>query len=208
MADTARTRATLLSTYYLDNVTGQISAQDLRDGVVTWMPEEFKNPMDYWAEPRVENLDDGDSDDGYYRGWVEYSQHIETATSFGAIMFRGPSGTWSLANVATSQKAWTLGMALSEYADGESQGMILRRGLIYNSNWSAASYLFSNNLGCLCYLGSTGSAGEVATVVSVSQETTLSRVIGYVIENSKLDLSDGTSAHCGTMYFDPMWGVV
>lgn len=36
MADTRRTRASLL-TLYADNATQDISAQDLRDGVVSWM---------------------------------------------------------------------------------------------------------------------------------------------------------------------------
>ena len=51
MADTGRSRAQILS-LFSDNVTGQISAQDLRDWVVTVMEEEFANFGDFWAKPQ------------------------------------------------------------------------------------------------------------------------------------------------------------
>jgi len=48
MSDTQRSRAAILS-LLADNATGQISAQDLRDFVVTVMEEEFVNSGDFWA---------------------------------------------------------------------------------------------------------------------------------------------------------------
>ncbi len=52
MADTQRTRAAILS-LFADNVTGQISCQDLRDFQVTVMESEFANPGDFWAKPQA-----------------------------------------------------------------------------------------------------------------------------------------------------------
>ena len=46
MADVQRTRAAILA-LMADNVTGQISAQDLRDFIVTVMESEFVNPGDF-----------------------------------------------------------------------------------------------------------------------------------------------------------------
>ena len=50
MADTQRTRAELLA-LMADNVTGQVSCQDLRDFMVTVMESEFANPGDFWRQP-------------------------------------------------------------------------------------------------------------------------------------------------------------
>jgi len=88
MADTQRTRAQLIA-LFADNVTGQISEQDLRDFLVTLMEEEFANPGDFWNQPTPMRT----TTDKSARGWLLYSQTVSEACSFMNVMALGPSGT-------------------------------------------------------------------------------------------------------------------
>ena len=98
MADTARTRAELLS-LFADNVTGQISPQDHRDQIVTNMPVEFANPGDFWTRPQPKYR----YTDKTAWGWIEYSQFVYQACSFGNVMCMDEStGGWYLADAADS----------------------------------------------------------------------------------------------------------
>ena len=54
MADTQRNRSAIL-TLFADNVTGQISPQDLRDFVVTVMEAEFAYTGDFWKQKVYRN---------------------------------------------------------------------------------------------------------------------------------------------------------
>jgi len=214
MADTARTRSTLLSTYFPDNVTGQIDAQDLRDGLVTWMPVEFENPMDFWKEPDYGQLDGSViSDDQDYRGWVDYSQVMSQVVSFGALVVRTNSMTWHLGDHTYVNSCRVWGLACSEYAVGESQAKILRRGLIRNTGFSnAAGTWFQSGADPLqgkpLWVCSVTSAGEV-NVSGSPPNVAGSMVVGYVETSAWIrQVYDGTSCDFYTMYFDPQWGVL
>jgi len=190
MADTQRTRAQLLA-YFADNVTGQISAQKLRDFLVTLMEEEFMSPGDFWKEPEPRYT----TTDKYARGWVQHSQTVSEACSFMNVMVLGPSGTWLLADVALSARTGTLGMAMDSYVAGYSFAEILRRGVVYHSAFSAT---WSGNLGRPLYLqsGVQGSISYTTTTNSVL-------VVGFIEQHS-----DGsTIVASGKWRFEPDWAV-
>ena len=152
MADTQRTRAALL-TLFVDNLTGQISAQDLRDFLITVMEAEFVNPGDFWRQPDSQYI----TAEGV-KGWVEYSQLISEACSFGNVMMRGASGQWTLTSAvigSANSDPILLGIAAASYT-ASTFGNILRAGLVYQSAHSAS---FNGEIGGLVYLKSdvTGS---------------------------------------------------
>lgn len=127
MADTQRTRAAIL-VLAADNVVGAISEQDLRDFIVTVMEPEFVNPGDFWKQPSVSEI----TTDKSGRGWIDISQIVDSACSFGNILQLTPSGTWNHFIAANSDRA-IFGIPLDSYASAESQASILRMGLLKDS---------------------------------------------------------------------------
>ena len=188
MADTQRTRAQLLS-LFADNVTGQISAQDLRDFQVTVMESEFANPGDFWKEPET-RLTTTDTD---ARGWIDYSQVAGSDLSFLNIVYLTASGEWKKADVADSTKTGLIGLTMDSYTSGDAVCKILRRGMVYASTFSAT---FSGYIGKPVYLAS-GVAGSIA--VTATTNSTL--IIGWV------EHSDDGGVAIGKMRFDPEWAI-
>ena len=189
MADTQRTRAQLL-TLFADNVTGQISEQDLRDFLVTIMEVEFVNPGDFWARPNAVNT----TTDKSARGWMIYSQTVSEACSFMNAMVLGPSNTWLLADVADSTLTGLITLAMDSYAAGASNAQLLKEGMVYNSAFSAT---WSGNIGRPIYLQS-GAAGSVSVTITTNSVL----VLGFI------EGSDGsTIVASGKWYFKPEWAV-
>jgi hypothetical protein len=191
MADTIRTRAALLA-LLADNVTGQISAQDLRDVIVTMLPAERAYEADFFAQPDVRII----TTDKTCRGALIYSQTVDVGVSFGNILYQRPSGTWSLANVAESAKNARLAIPLDSYISGYSQCILMLWGILYNSYHSS---LFSSLAGRPVYLGSTGSEGSIAVVATANSV----KVIGYVLTSDT-----STVVGIGKWFFDPTWEIV
>jgi hypothetical protein len=187
MSDTQRTRAALLA-LLADNTTGNISAQDLRDLMVTIMEAEFANPGDFWSQPAVVNH----TADKTVKGWVLYSQMMLSDCSFGRVCYLTPSG-WAPASGLTSTLNQTLGVAANSYAAAESQAQMLRKGLVYDSALSAR---FSGFVGRYLVLvsGYTGS-------ISVTFNTGSNRIVGTV------ELSGWSDVTSGHWRFNPAWAV-
>jgi hypothetical protein len=187
MADTQRTRTALLA-LMADNVTGQISAQDLRDFMVTVMEEEFVNPGDFWKDPEIRK----NTTDKTAVGWIDYSQTVGSDCSFGNIMYLHASGVWKKANVATSARTGLIGLACDSYTSDAATCNILRRGIVRDSSFSAT---FSGYMGRPVYLHS-GTAGSITVTV-----TTLSQlIVGWV------EVSDAGVA-TGAYRFEPEWAI-
>lgn len=172
MSDTQRTRASLIA-LFADNVTGQISAQDLRDFLVTIMETEFVNPGDFWKQPLATAL----TIDKTVKGWIDYSQEVGSDVSFGNPVYLAPaSGIWYNATVSVSTKNPCMGIAANSYTSGVSTAQILRKGIVNDSAYSAR---FSGFVGRAVYLGS-----DALGSLSVTQTTNSVQVIGVVERNS------------------------
>lgn len=192
MADTQRTKAAILA-LFADNLTGQISAQDLRDYVVTVMESEFANAGDFWKQPSPQYV----TTDRTVRGWIDYSQLIDSACSFGNVMMQNVSGAWERFDITGSALSLIprkLGVAVASYAAADSQAQILRAGLIKDSNLSS---LLSGYIGKAIYAAS-GSPGSV-----VVTQPTSAFVIGYIEPNG----SDYTVQTTDVWRFNPNWAV-
>lgn len=190
MADTQRTRAQILA-LFADNVTGQISPQDLRDFVVTVMESEFANAGDFWARPQAKYI----TTDKTAKGWKEYSQFILSACSFMNVLYRDTStGAWGLANVSASAQTGQLALAMDSYAAGISTGVVLMEGVVYDSTFST---VFSRLLGRPVYLAS-GSPGSITTTITTNSVL----IIGAVVVSD-----DGAYSAIGKWYFKPEWAV-
>lgn len=190
MADTQRTRAQILA-LFADNVTGQISPQDLRDFVVTIMESEFANAGDVWAQPQAKYI----TTDKTAKGWKEYSQFILSACSFmNALYYDQSGGGWGLANVSDSTTTGMIALAMDSYAAGISTGVVLKKGIVYDSTFSTT---FSRLLGRPVYLAS-GSPGSITTTITTNS----------VLELGNIVWSDdmGYSA-IGKWFFDPEWSI-
>lgn len=188
MADTQRTRAQILS-LFADNVTGNISPQDLRDFVVTVMEDEFSNAGDFWKQPSVMDT----TTDKTARGWIDYSQTVGSDVSFGNILYLTTSGEWKKANVATSTTTGIIGLACDSYTSDATTAQILRKGVLYDSSFSAT---FSGYIGSKVYLAS-GVAGSI-TITS----TTLSElIVGWI------EASDDGGVAIGKYRFEPEWAI-
>ena len=192
MADTQRTRAALLA-LLADNVTGQISSQDLRDLAVTIMESEFANPGDFWAKPQAKYI----TTDKTAKGFKMYSQYFGSAVSWMNVVYQDNStGYWYPADVAASAKnRGVLGLAMNSYAADYSTGEILIEGIVYDSSFST---VFLRKIGRPVVLDS-GVPGSISV-----GETTLSlRVVGFVMQ------SDGGNSAIGKWYFNGManWAV-
>lgn len=198
MADTPRTRAALIA-LLADNVTGQISAQDVRDFLVTIMEDEFANPGDFWRQPDAQYL----TAEGI-KGWIEYSQLISEAVSFGNILERGTSGQWVLASEivgsVVSDRPLTLGVAAADYA-ASVFGNVLRKGLVYISALSAS---FDGRIGWPVYLVSDGAGGAPGSITTDSQTSCI--VLGFI----EPEQSTGIEPDTNLWRFDPSygWGIV
>lgn len=190
MADTQRTLAQILA-LFADNVTGQISPQDLRDFVVTVMENEFNNPGDFWSQPQAKYI----TTDKTAKGWKEYSQLILSACSFMNVLYYNVSGGgWGLANVSASAQTGWLALAMDSYAAGISTGVILKEGIVYNSGFSTT---FSQKLGRPIYLAS-GSPGSI----TITPTTNSQLILGMIAWSDDM----GASA-IGKWYFKPEWAV-
>ena len=192
MADTQRTRAQILA-FLNDNVTGQISAQDLRDTIVTIMESEFVNAGDFWAMPQAKYI----TTDKTAKGWKMYSQVFGSAVSFMNVVYQDNSnGTWKRATVALSATTrGILALAMDSYAS-DASGTVLRWGVVYDSSFST---VFSRKIGMPVYLDS----GAVPGSISVGVTTYSAFQVGWVMA------SDGGSAESaiGKWFFAPDWGI-
>lgn len=188
MADTQRTRAALLA-LMADNVTGQISAQDFRDFMVTVMEEEFVNPGDFWKEPDVKY----NTTDKTAVGWIDYSQTVLSDVSFGNILYLHASAGWKRANVSASAETGLIGLACDSYTSGATTCNILRRGLVYDSSFSAT---FSGYMGKPVYLAS-GAPGSI----TITKTTNSTLIVGWI------ECSDTTATAIGKYRFDPEWAI-
>ena len=180
MADVQRTRAAILA-LFADNVTGQISAQDLRDFVVTLMNSEFANEADFWAQPAPAYV----TTDKTGRGWMEYSGTAGEALAFGNVLYKTSVGYWKRADCNASTTLPGIGMAMNSYASNAVDVQVLRRGLVYNSAWSVR---WSEEIGKRVCLMS-GFPGSLSTHVQVSVQ-----ILGVYEAN-------------GILRFDPSWVV-
>ena len=176
MAETQRTRAALLA-LYADNTTGQISAQDFRDGVISWMPVEFAFVGDFWVQPLPSQIS---SSDRTGRGAMIYSQVAGSDISFGAPIFFN-SNEWVNADVTNSLLNPALGIAMDSYTSNDTTVQVLKRGIVIHSVLSAR---FSDNVGRPVYLQS-GSPGSISVTITTDSVAAL----GYV----ELESDGGTS---------------
>lgn len=191
MADVARTRAAILA-LFADNNTGQISEQDLRDFVVTVMPDAFVYADDFFVRPSSKFI----TTDASAKGWKLYSQYVGSDVSFANVLYQDQStGYWMRANVsASAENKGLLGLAMNSYASDYSTAEILLEGVVY---YSAFSTTFSRFIGKTLYLAS-GLPGSITTTV-----TTSVRVVGIVMA------SEAGESAIGKFYFKPdSWGVV
>jgi hypothetical protein len=188
MADTQRTRAQQLA-LFADNVTGEISPQDLRDFLVTVMEEEFANPGDFWKQPETRKV----TTDASAKGWKDYSQIVGSDCSAFNVLYLTVSGEWKKADVAASAKTGVLAMAMDSYTSGQSTCIMLREGIVYYSAWSAT---FSGYIGRPIYL-----ASGVAGSITVTKTTQSELVIGFP------ERSDDGGTAIGKFRFKPEWAV-
>lgn len=196
MADTQRTRAAILA-LFADNVTGQVSAQDLRDFAVTIMNSEFAYAQDFWNQPDGQYI----SSDRSGRGWIQYSQLISEACSFGDILIRGPSGAWTLFSITGGGDITDLravGMALDSYAASAATGQVLRKGL---AKCAAMSVYWSEGIGRFMFADS-GAAGKLSVMSAALMSTVF--MIGY----PEMEGSDFTVSLTDVFRFDPGWAAV
>lgn len=183
MADTARSRSALL-TLMADNVTGQISAQDFRDFMVTVMPAEFIYSNDFWNKPLLANL----TAEGT-RGWHLYSQVLDSDCIFGAALYQTVSGTWKNADCADSDANCRLCLAASAISSGDS-GILLEAGLIWKSAYSG---IFNGYVGRPIYLDS----GVIGSIAGPASTPTSAKVIGVIEDDTN-----------GVYRFEADWTIV
>uniref|UniRef100_A0A6M3ITQ4 Uncharacterized protein n=1 Tax=viral metagenome TaxID=1070528 RepID=A0A6M3ITQ4_9ZZZZ len=191
MADTQRTRAALQA-LFADNTTGQISAQDLRDFLVTALQPEFVNANDFWCSPQPDQL----TTDLTTRGDHWYSQIAasDASLSFGKPCALTVLGTWSTANASQISCNAVLGIPADSYASAASNCKILRWGIVYDS--SLANRL-TGQVGLPLFLFSA-----TDNSFSYTNADAWSRYIGYI-----LPAGVGSVQTKGKFFFDPFWGV-
>ncbi len=191
MSDVARSRAEHL-VIQQDNVTGQISAQDLRDFTVTVMQPEFLNSADFWNTPTSDNI----TTDLTTRGTHIYSQVISSnmSVSFGQICCLTSKGNWSTAMASTIANNNFLGVMADSYAMNATDAKVLLKGIVY---CSALATRLSGYIGLPIYLYSGTSCS-----MSVTNVDNWSKVIGVVLPAGKNSVQTK-----GKYYFDPTWPV-
>jgi len=197
MADTIRSLTNLLS-LLANNVTGEISEQDLRDVLVSVMAEDNKVAGDFWNTPQaVYHYTDKTA-----YGNTLHSQFIYEACSFGNVLHMDQStGGWYLADGGDSALQGFLGLAMDSYTANKSQADILIEGLVCNSNFSTT---FSREIGSPICLDQTGDGSIV--IISVTSIASYIR-IGAVVISTPMSITsaDSTSTF---WYFRPEWTVI
>ena len=192
MADTPRSRAALLA-LFADNVTGQIGEQDLRDAIVSMMNSEFANVGDFWKEPDGQYI----TADRSGRGWIDYSQLISEACSFGDIVVRGASGAWTLLSLPLALSGLAItGMVLDSHT-ASTIGTVLRKGL---AKCAACSVQWSEGIGRFMYADS-GDAGKLSTGSGALMSTM------FMIGHPEMQGSDFTTTGTDVFRFDPGWTI-
>lgn len=197
MADTIRSLTSLLS-LLADNVTGQISANDLRDVLVSVLAEDNEMAGDFWNTPQAKYH----YTDKTAYGNTLHSQFVYEACSFGNVMHMDQStGGWVLADAADSALQGLLGLAMDSYAANESQADILLEGLVCNSNFSTT---FSREIGSPVCLDRTGDGSII--IISVTSIASYIR-LGAVTISTPMSVTsaDSTSSF---WYFRPEWTVI
>jgi len=184
MADTPRTRAAL-QTLLADNNSGEISAQDLRDFLVTALPAEFVNEYDFWAQPLPANMTDKT-----VRGQILYSQEMLSLVSFCDVVCFTSAGNWKPANITSVEcNNGKLGIVVTSTAAADSCNVLLK-GLVYDVvmsvRWGATS-----TIGAPVYLMSVTSRGTFSTTSAFVAGAFSVKLIGHV----------GNAAHI--LEFDP-----
>lgn len=176
MADTQRTRAQIL-VLFADNVTGQISPQDLRDYVVTVMPTpEFTYADDFFNRPT--NL--GITTDKTTRGFHLYSQamHSDHSASFGMpLAYNQTSGCWVPADLSRSEANPVRGIPADSYASGATNMKVLLKGLVYDVGLSRLSGFVGKPVFLQSATLSTSASIDCTPGTSVSTVG----IIGYVV---------------------------
>jgi len=177
MADTQRTRAQLIA-LFADNVTGQISAQDLRDFLVTLMETpEFTYAGDFFNGP----IAGGIITDKTTRGFHLYSQtlHADYSISFGKPMaYNQVSGNWWFADISNSAQNPARGIAADSYASGATDVKILIKGIVYDTDLTR----LSGFIGKPVFLQSAAAASTHGSIdVASATSDPPKGIIGYVI---------------------------
>lgn len=176
MADTQRTRAQLIA-LFANNVTGQISAQDLRDFLVTIMETpEFTYAGDFFNEPLAEGI----TTDKTTRGFHLYSQtmHSDHSASFGMpLAYNQISGTWIPADLSRSEANPVRGIPADSYASGAIDVKILIKGIIYDSGLSR----FSDFIGKPVFLQSAAVSVSGSIDMDVGSSNSAIGILGYVV---------------------------
>ena len=196
MADTARTRAALIA-LMADNVTGQISPQDLRDFMVTVMPAEFAYSDGFWCIPDAQQM----TSDRSVRGPQKYSQLISEACSMGDVLIQGASGAWTLFSITGGgviNDIKRIGMAAESYTASTYGTVLLKGGLI---KCAAMSIYWSEGIGRFMYADS-GAAGKTSVMSAALMSTVI--MIGYPEQQG----SDFTTSLTDVFRFDPGWAAV
>jgi hypothetical protein len=195
MADTQRTRAAL-QTLFADNVTGQISPQDLRDFLVTAMQPEFVNENDFWCEP----LPDQITTDETTRGYHLYSQVTGSLeVSFGMVYALNSINEWSDANASASAHNYFLAVAADSYNQAGNTGStdckMLIKGIVMDETDRVNQ--LTGYIGYPLFL-----ASEDDYSIQLLNLDGWSRYVGRV-----LPAGVGSVQTKGKWYFDPEWEV-
>lgn len=174
MADTQRTRAALI-TLFADNVTGQISAQDLRDFLVTVMETEFVNPGDFFNGPIPGSI----TTDKTTRGFHIYSQtlHSDYSASFGMPLAMNGSGVWQPADLSNSSANPARAVPADSYASGATDMKLLLKGIIYDSGLSRLSGYHGKPV----FLQSAATVNSASIDVTPGTSVSTVGIIGYVL---------------------------
>jgi hypothetical protein len=191
MADTQRTRAALI-TLLADNVTGQISAQDLRDFLVTVMETEFAYVGDFWKGPDAQQL----SSDKTTRGAHLYSQNVDDTCSFGNILMQNQSGSWSKALFSGAYTSiFRAAMAANSVTVASTEITLLAVGLVKNADMS--NILSGQQMGGVWLI--SGTAGSIASAGPTSY--------GLMVGFPEPEGSGVTTSLTDVYRFDPQWAV-
>ncbi len=176
MADTQRTRAALIALLG-DNVTGQISAHDLRDFLVTVMETpEFTYAGDFFNEPMAVGI----TTDKTTRGFHLYSQtmHSNYSASFGMpLAYNQVSGTWIPADLSRSAANPVRGIPTDSYASGATDMKILVKSIVYDAGLSWLSGFIGKPL----FLQSAATVNSASLNPTPGTSVSTVGIVGYVI---------------------------